>query len=181
MMIDRFLPQYQVSSRHRTLVRAPAQQVYQALFAIDPYDSWPTKILFALRGLPNLFRRRRQPRPKVTLEQAMQTGFILLGQEPDREVLLGLVGQFWKPSGGLQRLDTDGFAAFAAPGFAKAVWSFALIPLENGTMVETQTRVYCTDEGSLRRFRAYWALVGPFSGLIRMELLRLLRRYVEAK
>jgi hypothetical protein len=38
-------------------------------------------------------------------------------------------------------------------------------------MLHTQTRVFCTDEASLRRFRPYWLLIRPVSGLIRRRLL----------
>jgi hypothetical protein len=35
----------------------------------------------------------------------------------------------------------------------------------------TETRVGCTDAGSRRRFRLYWLLVRPFSGVIRKAML----------
>lgn len=181
MLIDRFLPEYQVTSRHRTLVHAPIDQVYEALFGVDLYDSWPTQLLFALRGMPALFRRGGQHRKRepLTLDRVTRTGFIMLGQEEPREVVLGLVGQFWKLTGGLQMgLDSNGFLAFGAPGYAKAAWNFLLTDHPEGTLVETETRTYCTDPASLRRFRRYWAMIGPFSGLTRREILRLLRRRV---
>ena len=37
-----------------------------------------------------------------------------------------------------------------------------------------ETRVALTDADSLRRFRRYWVVIGPFSGLIRQMALRLL-------
>jgi hypothetical protein len=37
-----------------------------------------------------------------------------------------------------------------------------------------ETRVALTDAASLRRFRRYWMVIGPFSGLLRRVALRLL-------
>jgi hypothetical protein len=55
-----------------------------------------------------------------------RSGFVLLGETPEQELLLGLVGKFWTASGCIQRLNAAIFRNFATPGFAKAVWSFSL-------------------------------------------------------
>ncbi len=61
-------------------------------------------------------------------------------------------------------------------GYAKAVWDFRLTPEAGGTRLSTETRINCTDAASRRRFRLYWRIVGPFSGLIRIALLRAVAR-----
>jgi hypothetical protein len=38
----------------------------------------------------------------------------------------------------------------------------------------------CLDESSRRRFRRYWLFIRPFSGLIRMEMLRVIRQQIAA-
>ena len=38
--------------------------------------------------------------------------------------------------------------------------------------MSTETRVLCADAAALRSFRRYWLVVGPFSGLIRILMLR---------
>ncbi|MDQ4004708.1 MAG: hypothetical protein M3135_00190 [Actinomycetota bacterium] len=45
----------------------------------------------------------------------------------------------------------------------------------------TETRVLCVDDRARRRFAVYWALIGPFSGWIRHDLLRGIARIAEGK
>ena len=53
-------------------------------------------------------------------------GFVVLDEKPNEEILLGLVGKFWKPTGNLQKIEAGDFLAFNKSGYAKAVWNFAL-------------------------------------------------------
>ena len=65
-------------------------------------------------------------------------------------------------------------------GWAKAAWSFRVDPAPGGgATLSTETRILCTDPGSLRAFRRYWRLVRPFSGVIRIEMLLAIRREAE--
>lgn len=69
----------------------------------------------------------------------------------------------------------------SAPGTAKAAWNFAVHPGTGGrSVLTTETRVLCADPATRRRFRTYWAVVGPFSGLIRREMLAAIRDTAEA-
>jgi hypothetical protein len=58
----------------------------------------------------------------------LEGGFVLLGERPERELALGVVGRFWTPGGERVTLDADGFRAFDRPGYAKAVWDFRVAP-----------------------------------------------------
>jgi hypothetical protein len=107
-------------------------------------------------------------------------GFIPLGENPAEEILLGVVGKFWTRAGDLQRLDPGGFQQFDRAGFAKVAWNFAIAPQNEGrTRLTTETRIYCTDPNSRRRFRLYWSVIGPFSAWIRRETLRILKERLE--
>ncbi len=44
------------------------------------------------------------------------------------------------------------------------------------TRLSTETRVKCVDGAAYRRFVLYWALIKPFSGWIRREMLRSIER-----
>ena len=69
------------------------------------------------------------------------------------------------------------FAAFLQPGFAKITESTRADPYGEGASVLTvESRVLSTDERSRRLFARYWAVVGPFSHLIRRSALRRLDR-----
>ncbi len=177
MLIDDFLPVYDVVARYITEVNAPIERVYAAVHGVDLSQSRITGWLLALRGL-----RRPSRKTALTLADFIEGGFIPLGEERPRELLLGLIGKFWTPTGCVQRLDADGFRRFAQPGFAKAAWNFSLEPLSaTRTRLATETRVHCTDARSRRRFRLYWFFVGPFSGWMRKEALRLIKRAAETE
>ena len=92
---------------------------------------------------------------------------------------LGLIARPWTVRGGVHRGPGTDLAGFDEPGYAVITWSYVLSPEGKGTVVTTRTTVRCTDEPSRRRFLRYWRIVRPFSGVIRRESLRLLRRRVE--
>ena len=170
MLIDEFLPDYDEVERHSIIIRASGEQVYAAVKELDLSDSTITRWLIRVRGLS--FSSK--------LGKLTEQGFIFLGEEPPKELLLGLVGRFWSPWGDLQRMDADDFRTFTRLGYAKLVWNFALASLENGTVqLTTETRVLCFGSASRKRFRLYWLLVKPFSGMIRKEALRSIKRNAE--
>lgn len=173
-LIDRFLPRYDVASRHRILVRAPLEHVYAAARQVDLNGSTVTRWLFRLRGLP--------VPESLRLEGLLRLGFVLLGEDPGHELVLGVVGRFWAITGGLQRVEPEEFTGFDRPGYAKAAWNFRVEEGRDETsLLSTETRVLALDERSRRRFGWYWTVVGPFGGLIRKETLRLAKRRAEER
>jgi len=181
MLIDDFLPAFDVSARHSLEIAAPIECAYAAVRRVDLGKSRVTRLLLTLRGLPRLFQAGgRAERDTMTLDDIVRGGFVLLGEQAPKEILLGVVGKFWTPTGGVQRLNPDGFRTFTQAGFAKAAWNFSLEPLgSNVTRLATETRVLCLDAGSRRRFRLYWFFVGLFSGWTRREALRLVKEEAE--
>jgi hypothetical protein len=182
-LIDEFMPAYDVSEFHQTTVRAPIQRVYDALRTADLGGSPIVRLLLRLRELAAIFATGGHKRNlKLNLDAIIKGGFVLLGEHPPNEIALGLVGRFWTLSGTRCRVNADEFTAFDSPGYAKAVWNFSLVEESaEVTRLATETRVRCLDDASRRRFRVYWALIAPFSGLIRREALRIIRRSSESK
>jgi len=76
--------------------------------------------------------------------------------------------------------DGDSFLRFDDPAYAKAAMNFHLAPNPNGTRLSTETRVHVPNPANQRRFRLYWALIGFFSGLIRLEMLWGIKRAAES-
>lgn len=181
-LIDGFMPVCDVSEFHQTTVRAPIQSVYDAMRTADLAKSPLVRLLLGLRGLTNIFKPGSHNRkPELNLAAILKGGFVLLGENSPNEIALGLAGRFWTISGDRCRLDADEFRAFDRPGYAKAVWNFSLVEETAGmTRLATETRVRCFDDASRRRFRAYWAFIVPFSGLIRREALRTIRKTAES-
>lgn len=175
------MPAYDVSEFHQTTVRAPIQRVFDALRTADLGGSRIVRLLLRLRELPAMFTIGGHKRNlHLNLDALVKGGFVLLGENPPNEIALGLVGRFWTLSGSRCRLDADDFRAFDRPGYAKAVWNFSLVEESAGiTRLATETRVHCLDDVSRLRFRVYWAMIAPFSGLIRRETLRAIRKTAE--
>lgn len=180
MLIDEFMPVYDVRTSHRIHVDAPADVVYEAARHAHVERSPLVRFLVGVRNVPALLSARRRVKPLgLSIDELTQNGFILLGERPGSEFALGLVGQFWKPRPDLQRVDPASFRALEDERFAKAVWTFTLERDAEGTLLSTETRVRCASERTRRRFLLYWRLIGPFSGLIRRELLRAVKRESE--
>lgn len=180
MLIDEIMPEPHFAERHAIRVAAPPERAYEAVRRLDLRGSPVIRTLFALRSLPGLFSRRRGRRGLgSTMDTLLANGFVLLAEQPPREIVLGLAGQFWKPTGGIARLAADEFRGCDLPGLALAAWNFTVLPTDEGSLVATETRVRCTDTAAHRSFARYWRVVRPFSGLIRMEALRTLRRAAE--
>lgn len=179
MVIDRFLPNYDVSAAYDLFIPAPPERVYLALKGADFSGSVITMILLGLRSLPSWIRLRQKPvRRRVTLASVSESGFMMLADTP-QEVVMGVAGQFWKLSGNVNTaLKKEQFETFSEPGYAKAVWNFSIRSDDGGSRLATETRIRCTDDTSRRKFLRYWRFVGPFSGVIRREMLRLVHDQV---
>ncbi|MDQ3801932.1 MAG: hypothetical protein M3384_21115 [Acidobacteriota bacterium] len=184
MLIEEFLPSYDFDEKHETNVRAPAAKVYAALDALDFNESAIIRGLFGLRGLAfkdGCGGSGSGSGAALTLRDMTKFDFVVLGEKPNEEILLGLAGKFWTLSGDLQKLKAEEFSAFDKQGYAKAAWNFTLV--ESGkaeTCLRTETRIRCFGEASRSRFGFYWLFIQPFSGWIRREMLRLVKQKAEA-
>jgi hypothetical protein len=179
MLIDEFIPMYDFNEKHETIVRASAETVYAALNSFDFNESAVIRWLFRLRGLAS--KNSCDATTQVlTLRDMTKFGFVILDEKPNEEILFGLVGKFWKPTGDLQKIKAEDFLAFDESGYAKAAWNFALTKsAARETRLTTETRVQCTDEASSSQFGLYWTFIKPFSGWIRQEALRLAKEKAE--
>lgn len=160
----RWLPTAHVRSCHERTVAASPEQTMRALEDLDLGQSLIARVLFALRGLP---------RDALKLSGVGSFGFATLERGED-EWVLGFIGQPWRLTGGIRHVPAAQFRDFCEPGYARVAWSFCVRDEgAGGTRLITETRVHCTDEVSRRRFRRYWWCIGPFSGLIRRLMLRM--------
>jgi len=181
VLIDRFLPDYDVVEHHQIDVDAPVDRAYRAVKELDLARSPVVLALLFARGLPTMFTGAVKPKRRLGLDEIVESGFVVLGEEPDRELVLGVVGKFWRPTSGVHRIEAGEFAGFDTPGFAKGAWNFVVSERPAGsTRVETETRIACTDDDARHRFSRYWWLIGPFSALIRRVMLRDIKRDAES-
>jgi hypothetical protein len=188
-LIDRAMPSWQFGERHTLRVRGTPAQVFRAIRAVRASDILLFRTLTWIRNP----RRRiggesilNAPDTKPILDVALASGFLLLAEEPDRELLIGTV--IAAPAdavraareGRTPRLDAARFLALDQPGFVRAVMNFRATPDEDGwTVVTTETRVFAPDAPTVRRFRPYWRVIYPGSAIIRRMWLRAIRSKVE--
>jgi len=183
VLIDDYLPRYDVNEHHQVRVAAPPARTYAAIWEANLAASAVVRALFALRALPSLFfgdSPARRLAACITLRDVLRAGFFVLGETRGREVVLGVMGSFWKPTGNVMPADRERFLASPVPGTARAAWNFVVEAHAGGTLLSTETRVLCADAASLRSFRRYWFIVGPFSALIRRYVLDSIRATAEA-
>lgn len=180
-LIEGWMAEFDFHERHDVHVAAPAERTYAAVRQMDLRSSWLVRGLFALRSLPAYLAGGRGERALgTTMDTLLRSGFVLLQEDAPREIVLGLAGRFWTPAGGVVRFDPAEFRGFGRPGMAVAAWNFTVHPEGAGCRVATETRVRCTDDGARRAFRRYWRIVRPFSGLIRIQALRAIRRAAQS-
>ncbi len=178
MKIDEFLPQYHKRAQYEIEVRASAAQTYAALLNADFSDSWIVRTLMRIRGYGS---KTRKPSSGSLLDRMRAQGFTLLAEIPEQEVVLGVIGRFWRPDGGLLRKPASEFRHFDEPGYARAAWNFSLTKKsEQVTLLATETRIQTFGPAARRLFAAYWTLVEPFSGLIRKAMLKQVKRSAES-
>lgn len=167
--LDDFLPVYEFSERHGLAIDASRERIDEAFRTVSIADIPVARALWFLRRLG-----RPHGDPTKPFVGGELPG-IVLEDVPGEGIVLGLTGQFWRLRGGRDpaRLQSaDEFMAYARPDTCKAVIDFRVGP----SSLTTETRVHVADPGARRRFRRYWFVVRPFSGLIRILMLRAARR-----
>jgi hypothetical protein len=178
MLIDSFAPNPDAVEVHSIAIDASPETVHRAIRTADLGGSLIIKLLMGLRSLPEFIRRSGCVPPrnqKITLQTMIDSGFGLLAEAPD-EIVLGVNGKFWRPTGNLTPFNRADFDREVSAGTARGVWNFSLKPNGARTILSTETRVTCGDPVSLKKFRRYWFFVRPFSGLIRLVMLRTVKR-----
>jgi len=183
MLLDEYVPRFDLREIHSVPTRASSQMVFQSLQTITPADLPLVRILMGIRSLPAFLSGGtpfHSTRHIPFLDQIIGSGFLFLGRT-DHEILLGTIGKFWRPSGGvcLDILAPEEFKNFNEPGWAKVGWNFTVEGDGNNCRIRTETRILCTDESARIMFRFYWWFVHPGSAMIRKSILRAIRQRAE--
>ncbi len=191
MLMDAYLPEYDVRERHTTRVHASMEDTYAAIREADLARSTLVKALLSMRALPGALRHgrrgltelRRQGVNRVTLASFEARGFRILEESPPSELVIGLEGKFWLPTGDIDTPPAEAFRSAApAAGCARAVWNFTVVTTSHSAVeLATETRVLCADAATRRRFLPYWYLIRAGSGLIRHAMLRAIRSTAEQR
>ncbi len=184
-LLDEWMPSYDVAARYSIDVDADTGRAYEVARTTHLGGPWLVKVLMGLRAIPAVAERLLPRGRRGSLgrhNHSRQVGgipFTALADEPGREFLAGLAGQFWKPVGGIIVSTPETFKAPPVPGLAHALWNFHVEARPGGCRVSTETRVRCADDETRRQFMRYWRVIRVGSGLMRWSMLRQIRRQAE--
>ena len=183
-LLDKFMKRYDFNEFHSIWVRAKGNEILNVVKEIRPSDVPLFKTLFHLPLLPKRFVVKTgglltSTRP--IFDQAIRSGFVLLAENPDEELVMGSIGQFWRLGGGSRPVirNAEDFVAFEAPGYAKASINFRVEGCDERNTLSTETRVLATDPASRRNFFAYWRMIHPGSALLRRMWLIAIKQSAE--
>jgi hypothetical protein len=187
MLLDKFLPAYEFNEVHTVTVQASPDRIYAAIHELRAGELSPlVNLMLSLRNLPSRLLRRSRPSladDQPFLQQLLSGGFIPLGETPDREVAFGLIGQFWKLTGGESPsiASPDQYLACDDPQYAKVATNL-LISADTApgrVRLSTETRIHVFDPRTRRKFDFYWRLISLGSGFIRVLWLKAVKRRAE--
>jgi hypothetical protein len=173
MLIDTFVPRWQFREEHRIAVAAPPLRVWEIMAARDILGDDPVvRAMMAVRRAPSALWQTIRPTAKPSITTFGTHSFTRLAQD-ETETVTGLVGQFWRPSGGLRVIpDANAFLAFAHAHTPKLAMNFVCVPQGGGSLLTTETRVFCPSALSRALFTPYWLAIRLGSGFIRKRYLR---------
>lgn len=181
-LIAERMPRYALRQIDRMAVAAAPADAYAAARNVDMYRIPFVRGLFELRIAPDRLVAwlRREPYA-ANLSSRIEdiarpgSGFLVLGEVPGREVVVGSIGKFWQPTIEFAQVAAAEFKDFAQPGYGKLAWCIRVDPRAGGgSWVTVELRVGATDPRSLVRFKRYWALIGRFSHAIRHGVMHML-------
>jgi len=186
MKLDDFLPTWQFNEVHTIIVDAPPGRVFTAIKELTPAELSPLIFwMLNLRNLPAKLMGKHAPTAAQSghfLDQLYKGGFIPLAEDPGREIVFGLVGQFWKLDGGEEPPipSPEAFLIFEDPAFAKVAANLLVNVDEQGcTHCSTETRIHVPNSKIRRKFTCYWRVISMGSAFIRVLWLKAIKRKAE--
>jgi hypothetical protein len=182
LLLDRFMPSYDVAERHQVEVEASADVTLTAAAEVDLQASDLVRAIFKAREIVLRADRTHRQRAGGLLAEMKALGWGVLAEVPGREIVMGAVTQPWLPDVVFRSLSPDAFREFSEPGYVKIAWTLradVLTPAQS--MFRTETRVVTTDAASRAKFRWYWARFSPGIIIIRRALLPIVKTDAERR
>jgi len=188
MLIDRFLPVFDVREVHEMEIDAPPEIVYDAVRQADLRDP-ALDALFTLRELPLRLEEKLRgvhapAAPEAFTFENMANRdmpWMLLAEDRGSEFVVGSVGKFWRRDYGWKPVAAEDFASFNEPGYAKLAISLSLWPTYGATVLRYETRTATTDITARAHFRRYWRLIGLGVGIVMYRALGRIRAEAERR
>ncbi|MGW3470808.1 hypothetical protein ACWDKQ_20660 [Saccharopolyspora sp. NPDC000995] len=176
--IDDFAAECDFDAVEHLVVNRPPDAVYSALRHLDllTIRSRTADLAMWVRALPERLKRRVPPRQptRLTFDDLIASqDWVLLGEQPGREVVFGAVGRFWTPIVRWELVTAEEFRQYGKPGRGKIVSSLSVRPYgRNSSLVTYDIRTTLDDPITRRVFGVYWRTVKPFVRAIMRATLR---------
>ena len=186
MLLDRYLPQYDITETHAVVIDADTELTWQAVRRSDLSRSAVIRVLLELRSLPNRLERLLEGAALGTFPPAVDArrhgarrlcapGRIARPRDRVRHCRAAP----WKAvtdDEAAPQVEAGRFAKFDTLGYVKVAFNIRVEPYGSGrSLITTETRTEATDSTSLHHFARYWILVEPFGTLIRRLMLRMVK------
>jgi hypothetical protein len=179
-LLDRFMPVYDVVERHAIRVDAPADATLEAARDANLFDAPLVRAIVKGRELLLGAAADARSRPRGLLAEVQALGWLVLAENPGREIVVGAVTRPWEAAVTFRGVPPDRFESFAEPGFVKIAWTLRADPDGDGRAIfRTETRAVATDASARARFRRYWAFLAPGIILIRRVSLAVVKADAE--
>lgn len=172
LLLDGFMPAYDVADRHHVHVEAPPAVALEVARNLDLGETGVVRAIFRARELLLGAAPAQVTTPRGLLAEMQSLGWVILAEEPGRELVVGAVTKPWEPNVTFRPIPADAFAAFSEPEYVKIAWTLRAEPDGPGAMFLTETRALATDAPARTKFRRYWSLLSPGIILIRRMMLR---------
>lgn len=181
-LLDRFMPQHEITERHHIDIAAPAEVTFDAACEMDMMAVPAIRAIFKGRELLLKSEPDRAVRPREFIALVKSIGWGVLAEVPRRAIVMGAVTKPWEANVVFQPLPPDEFAAFATPGYVKIAWTIRADAVDaSHSVFRTETRAVATDPIAREKFRRYWAFLSPGIIAIRWMTLGPVKREAEQR
>ena len=162
LLLDRFMPAYEIAERHHIRVAAPAAVTLGVAREMDLQASPLVRTIIRAREVILGATPDERLRPRGLLAEMQSLGWGVLAEVPGREVVVGAVTKPWEANVTFRALPPEQFATFNEPGYVKIAWTIRADPLNAiESVFRTETRAVTTDTSARSRFRRYWSFLSP--------------------
>lgn len=189
MLLDKVLPTYHFYVRRQIEIQSTPGHVFEIFKTLKPAEIPLFNTLFWIRSIPGRLLGQGNKYfvndDSSLVEQGLRLGFVILDEVPDKEIVFGAIGQWWKPTGAtFYRFSSlKEFREFDQPGYARVCGNFYVDTQtrSDGLVLLThETRVEAADSTAHAKFKLYWRVIYPGVALLRRMLLEAIKVRAEA-
>ena len=182
MLLNRFMPEYDIVERHSIRIAASAGITFAAAQDMDLVQSPVVRAIIKAREWILGARNTERPVHTGLVAQTRAMGWGLLDEVPGRELVMGAITQPWAANVVFRAIPPAFFARHGEPEHVKIAWTLRADAVDDATSVfRTETRAVACDDAARVKFRRYWRIFSPGIVLIRLAMLSSLKREAERR